>query len=76
MLVFTASFMIAGGMEIMLSRAVDTRAIYVMGISTLLALSENVFPGYFTHLQHRGPQAGDAESRPDQRNALLLGLRA
>jgi NCS2 family nucleobase:cation symporter-2 len=50
MLVFTASFMIAGGMEIMLSRAVDTRAIYVMGISTLLALSENVFPGYFKHL--------------------------
>jgi NCS2 family nucleobase:cation symporter-2 len=50
MLVFTASFMIAGGMQIMLARPVDTRAIYVVGISTLLALSEHVFPGYFTHL--------------------------
>jgi xanthine permease XanP len=50
LLVFTASFMIAGGMQVMLSRPIDTRAIYVMGISTLLALSENVYPGYFRDL--------------------------
>jgi xanthine permease XanP len=50
MLVFTASFMISGGMQVMLSRPVDTRAVYVIGVSTLLALSENVFPGYFRNL--------------------------
>jgi xanthine permease XanP len=50
LLVFTATFMISGGMEIMLSRPVDTRAVYVIGISTLLALSENVFPTYFREL--------------------------
>ena len=28
----------------------DTRAIYVIGIATLLALSENIFPGTSGHL--------------------------
>jgi xanthine permease XanP len=50
LLVFTACFMISGGMQIMLSRAIDTRAVYVIGVSTLLALSESVFPTYFTDL--------------------------
>jgi NCS2 family nucleobase:cation symporter-2 len=47
LLVFTACFMISGGMQIMLSRPLDTRAAYVIGIATLLALSESVFPAYF-----------------------------
>lgn len=47
LLVFTACFMISGGMQIMLPRPMDTRAAYVIGIATLLALSESVFPGYF-----------------------------
>lgn len=42
--------MIAGGMQIMLSRAMDTRAVYVIGVSTPLALSESVFPAYFRNL--------------------------
>jgi len=50
LLVFTSSFMISGGMQIMLSRSVDTRAVYVIGVSTLLSLSENVFPNYFRAL--------------------------
>ncbi|MBX6743724.1 MAG: hypothetical protein IRY87_16945 [Acetobacteraceae bacterium] len=50
LLVFTSCFMITGGMTIMLSRPADTRAVYVVGISTLLALSENVFPDYFRAL--------------------------
>jgi xanthine permease XanP len=49
-LVFTASFMISGGMQIMLSRPIDTRAVYVIGVPTLLALSESVFPVYFRDL--------------------------
>lgn len=32
LLVFTASFMISGGMQVMLSRPVDTRAVYVIGV--------------------------------------------
>lgn len=50
LLVFTACFMISGGMQIMLSRGADTRAAYVIGISTLLALSESIFPAYFKDL--------------------------
>jgi xanthine permease XanP len=50
LLVFTSSFMISGGMQVILSRPADTRAIYVIGISTLLALSINVYPKYFQNL--------------------------
>jgi NCS2 family nucleobase:cation symporter-2 len=49
-LVFTSSFMIASGMETILSRPMHTRAIYVVGVSTLLALSRIVFPDYFRNL--------------------------
>jgi NCS2 family nucleobase:cation symporter-2 len=49
-LVFTSSFMIASGMETILSRPMHTRAIYVVGVSTLLALSRIVFPDYFQNL--------------------------
>jgi NCS2 family nucleobase:cation symporter-2 len=49
-MVFTATFLIMSGMQLMLSGPIDPRAIYVIGISTLLALSENVFPDYFRRL--------------------------
>ncbi|HEY1299543.1 MAG TPA: hypothetical protein VGF07_03550, partial [Stellaceae bacterium] len=64
----TASFMITGGMQIMLSRPAGTRGVYVIGISTLLALSENVFPNYFRALS---PLAHSLASSP-----LALGLTA
>jgi NCS2 family nucleobase:cation symporter-2 len=67
-LVFTASFMITSGMQIILSRTPDTRAIYVIGISTLLALSKKVFPDYFTALS---PLEQSLASSP-----LALGLMA
>ncbi|HEY6440554.1 MAG TPA: solute carrier family 23 protein [Acetobacteraceae bacterium] len=50
MMVFSACFLIASGMQLILSPPVDARAIYVIGISTLLALSENLFPAYFQRL--------------------------
>ena len=50
LLVFTASFLITGGMEIMVSRRTDTRAVYVIGISTMLALGRTLFPHYFDQL--------------------------
>jgi xanthine permease XanP len=49
-LVFTASFMIAGGIQIMVSRNIDTRMTYVIGISLVLGLSKDVYPEYFAHL--------------------------
>jgi xanthine permease XanP len=68
LLVFTSSFMIAGGMEIMLSRKSDTRTVYVIGISTLLALSHEVFPAYYRAL----PEALHSLSG----SSLALGLIA
>jgi NCS2 family nucleobase:cation symporter-2 len=50
MLVFTGALMIAGGIQIMVSRNIDTRMTFVIGISLLLALSRKVFPAYFEDL--------------------------
>jgi xanthine permease XanP len=47
LIVFTASFMIAGGIQIILSRSIDTRATYVVGVSLLLGLAWEIFPTYF-----------------------------
>jgi NCS2 family nucleobase:cation symporter-2 len=49
-LVFTASFMIAGGIQIMVSRNIDTRMTYVIGISLVLGLSKDVYTDYFAAL--------------------------
>jgi NCS2 family nucleobase:cation symporter-2 len=46
-MVFTASFMIAGGIQIIVSRNLDSRTTYVVGVSMLLGLAREVFPGYF-----------------------------
>jgi NCS2 family nucleobase:cation symporter-2 len=47
LMVFTASFMIAGGIQIILSRSIDSRATYVVGVSLLLGLAREIFPSYF-----------------------------
>jgi NCS2 family nucleobase:cation symporter-2 len=52
-LVFTACFMITGGIQIIVSRNVDTRMTYVIGLSMLLGLSRNIYKDFFKHL----PQA-------------------
>ena len=52
-LLFTASFMIAGGIQIMVSRNIDTRMTFVIGISMVLGLSKEVFQNFFKSL----PQA-------------------
>jgi NCS2 family nucleobase:cation symporter-2 len=49
-LVFIACFTISGGMEIMLSGARGPRANCVIGISSLLALSESAYPKYFANM--------------------------
>jgi NCS2 family nucleobase:cation symporter-2 len=52
MLMFTASFMISGGIQIMMSRNIDDRMTYVIGFSMLLGLSKDVFQDYFKSLPH------------------------
>ncbi len=49
-LVFTASFMIMGGIQIILSRNIDARATYVVGISLLLGLSREIFKHFYNNL--------------------------
>ncbi|GAN77610.1 solute carrier family 23 protein [Acidisphaera rubrifaciens] len=66
LLVFTSSFMISGGMQIMLARPLDPRGVYVISISTLLALSESVFPAYYRALR---PMARSLTENP-----LAFGL--
>jgi xanthine permease XanP len=46
-MVFTASFMIAGGIQIIVSRNIDNRTTYVVGVSMLLGLAREIFPSYF-----------------------------
>lgn len=49
-LLFTASFMIAGGVDLVASRIIDTRGILIIGISLLLGVSQRVFASYFGEL--------------------------
>src|SRR5882724_6725670 len=49
-LVFTGSIMISGGIQIMVSRNIDTRTTYVIGIAFLVGVAHQVFAGYFTEL--------------------------
>ncbi len=49
-LVFTGSFMISGGIQIMASRNIDTRSIYLIGISLLIGLSYKIVPQFYHHL--------------------------
>jgi xanthine permease XanP len=45
---FTGSFMIAGGIQVIMSRNLDLRATFVVGIATLVALARGLYPAYFT----------------------------
>jgi NCS2 family nucleobase:cation symporter-2 len=49
-LVFTASFMIAGGIQIIAARELDARKTFVIGVALLLGLSRSMFPEYYDAL--------------------------
>jgi len=51
-LVFTASFMVAGGIQIIASRELDVRKTFVIGVALLLGLSRAMFPDYYASLPH------------------------
>ena len=46
-LVFTSSFMITSGLEIISARSLDTRACFALSIGILLGLATQVVPAYF-----------------------------
>lgn len=49
-LLFTASFMIAGGIQVMVARNIDTRMTFVIGVPMLLGLGRQVYQGFFQKL--------------------------
>ncbi|WP_133128439.1 uracil-xanthine permease family protein [Legionella nagasakiensis] len=49
-LMFTGSFMIVGGIEVMTSRNVDTRMTYVIGLALLFGLSKEIYPAFYSSL--------------------------
>lgn len=53
MLIFTSVLMIAGGIQIMASRNIDTRMTFVIGVALLMGLCPKAFPAFFAEL----PQA-------------------
>src|SRR6266851_10132256 len=74
LLVFTASFMTAGGMQIVLTRPLDTRATYVIGVSSLLGLSRSVFPNYFLELSPATRSFTDSSLALGLTSAIVLTL--
>lgn len=51
-LMFTASFMIVGGIEVMASHNIDTRMTYVIGFALLFGLSRELYPTFYGELPH------------------------
>lgn len=49
-LLFTASFMISGGIDLFSARKIDTRSILIIGISLLLGISHEVMPTFYAGL--------------------------
>lgn len=51
-LLFTSSFMIVGGIQIMGARNIDTRMTYVIGLALLFGISRRVFPHFYESLPY------------------------
>ncbi len=49
-LVFVAAFMIVNGLQIIMSRMMDTRKTFVIGFAFIFGLSVDIFPDYFIGL--------------------------
>lgn len=49
-LIFSASFMILAGMQIILTRLIDSRKIFVIGISIVFGLSVDILPGLYKNI--------------------------
>lgn len=51
-LIFALSFMIMAGVQIIMSRMIDARKTFVVGISMIFGLSVDIIPGAFSDLPH------------------------
>jgi xanthine permease XanP len=49
-MIFSLSFMIVAGIQIIMSRAIDARKTFVIGLSMIVGLSVDVLPGAFENL--------------------------
>ncbi len=49
-LMFTGSFMIVGGIQVMTSRNIDTRMTYIIGFAFLFGLSKELYPAFYASL--------------------------
>lgn len=49
-LVFVACFMIVAGLQLVMSRMMDARKTFVVGVSLIAGLSVDLFPDYYRHL--------------------------
>lgn len=63
---FTASFVLVNGLEIVSSRLLDARRTFVIGISFMLGLAVDFFPEYFSRLP--------AAIHPLTSSSLVLGM--
>ena len=52
LLIFVLSFMIVAGFQIIMSRMMDGRKTFVVGISIIFGLSVDIMPGTFANLNH------------------------
>ncbi len=50
LLVFTASIMLASGLQLMISRVLDLRSTFIIGLGLLVPLTRMVSPEFFAHL--------------------------
>jgi len=59
-LVFTASLMFAAGVQLMTSKPLDTRAMFIIGIAILIGLTRLTNPEFFQHLPEPLHVIGDS----------------
>jgi NCS2 family nucleobase:cation symporter-2 len=71
---FTASLVIASGQQIIMSRNLDLRTTFVVGIALLVAIGRGVFPDYFASLPPLLRSAAGSMLTVGAVAALLLNL--
>jgi NCS2 family nucleobase:cation symporter-2 len=71
---FTASLVIASGLQIIMSRNLDMRTTFVVGIALLVAIGRGVFPDYFSTLPPLLRSAAGSMLTVGAVTALLLNL--
>jgi NCS2 family nucleobase:cation symporter-2 len=74
MLVFAASSVLVSGLEIINLRLLDSRRTYVIGLSLMLGLAVDFFPGYFASLPERLHPLTDSSLALGMLSAIALNM--